>query len=119
MMKFATISAIFGLSQGALKTKCEWEYIETLEGWYKHAKICCPETDKDENDDFKTLYPITIYQHGDLGGGPSMFAYARMFSHLAAEGVCVVAPSSCPADVFCENGEISYAEVLKSLVYVD
>jgi len=48
-----------------------------------------------------------------------MFAYARMFSKLAAEGVCVVAPSSCPADEFCQNGEVSYLEVLRALNYVD
>ena len=48
-----------------------------------------------------------------------MFAYDTMFNKLAAEGVCVVSPYSCPADMFCQNGEVSYLEVLKSLVYVE
>ena len=38
---------------------------------------------------------------------------------MAAQGVCVVAPYSCPSDVFCQNGQVSYQEVLKTIVYLE
>jgi hypothetical protein len=52
---------LFASAAPALEVTCQWEYIETLEGWYKHAKICCPVSPKDANGDFTTKYPITIY----------------------------------------------------------
>ena len=62
---------------------------------------------------------MTVYMHGDFGGGVAEFAYDKIINKIASNGYCVVAPKSCPVDNFCMNGETSYLEVLKTLVYVE
>lgn len=38
---------------------------------------------------------------------------------MVDERVCVVAPLSCSYDRFCDNGETSYLEILKTMVYLE
>ena len=118
MIKLIQLSLLFPEVK-SLDVTCSDEQIPTLEGWYKKAKICCPKADKGADGTFVNKYPLTVYQHGDTGGGAALFAYDGLFNAMAAEGVCVVAPYSCPFDYFCSNGETSYLEVLKSLAYIE
>jgi poly(3-hydroxybutyrate) depolymerase len=74
---------------------CQEEKIPSLEGWFPKARICCPQDSNGEK------FPITIYQHGGGGGGLALFTLYSMFNKMAAEGVCVVAPFSCPLNSYC------------------
>jgi poly(3-hydroxybutyrate) depolymerase len=128
MLRVATLALLFqspvscfdvnSLLNSAAKTEslpvtCQDEKIPSLEGGFPKARICCPQASNGER------FPITIYQHGDGGGGLALSKLYSMFNKMAAEGVCVVAPYSCSLDSYCQNGEVSYQEVLKALVYLE
>ena len=74
--------------------------------------MCCGDTTEGK-------LPLTIYQHGHLSGGALEFLYTKIMNKIASNGFCIVAPESCPSNDFCQNGETSYLEVLKTLVYME
>jgi len=91
MLKLATLAILSSVS-GNPSVTCQDEPIPTLEGWFKKARVCCPTSSAGQK------FPVTVYQHGDGGGGEELFSLYKMFDKMAAEGVCVVAPYSCPSD---------------------
>jgi pimeloyl-ACP methyl ester carboxylesterase len=87
--------------------------IDSLEGDYQKAYLCCPNVEDKK-------WPLMVYQHGDGGGGASLKpGYSKLIGKMVNEGFCVAAPYSCALDLHCDNGQTSYLEVLKTLVHFD
>jgi len=48
-----------------------------------------------------------------------MWLNDKIYNEIAAEGVCVVGPYSCPVNNWCQDGLTNYLEILKSMVYIE
>ena len=48
-----------------------------------------------------------------------MWLNNKIYNNIAAEGVCVVGPYSCPTNIWCDHGRTDYMEILKTLVYIE
>ena len=93
-MKYVLSILLLPIIINAAAVKCSDLSIPDLKGMFKSAKLCCG------GDGVKAL-PLTVYMHGDMGGGVAEFAYDKIIHKIAANGFCVVAPRSCPSDYFC------------------
>lgn len=77
----------------------------------KTALVCHPDT--------SAQYPLHLLAHGDFGGGLALDSYKPLAKQIASYGFCVVAYASCAIDNFCDNGEASFVEAIKTIQYLE
>lgn len=81
---------------------------------YKAARMCCP-----ASSNVQEMFPLIFFQHGDGGGGAALVTYQALFDSIAlTASACVVAPYSCAFDAECDNGQLSFLEVLKTEAFL-
>jgi len=108
----STLVAVNGNKQ--VEVKCQNVHMPELTSpsqIYRYSKICYP------NDGKK--YPLHIFAHGDFGGGPFGFAYNGILHDIASRGFVVSMYLSCAIDQFCDNGNGSFLEILKSVSFLE
>jgi hypothetical protein len=111
---FAAVMGGSVIATNGVKVKCKNEYMPDLTSptrFYRYSKICYPDDGK--------KYPLHFFAHGDFGGGPFSFAYDPLITDIVSQGFVVSMYLSCSIDQFCNNGETSFLEVLKSMSHLE
>jgi hypothetical protein len=110
---FAAVMGGNVVATNGVKVKCKNEYMPDLTSpiFYRYSRICYPDDGK--------KYPLHFLAHGDFGGGPFSFAYDPLITDIVSQGFVVSMYLSCSVDQFCNNGQTSFLEVLKSMSYLE
>ena len=110
---FAAVMGGSVVATNGVKIKCRKQYMPDLTSpiFYRYSRICYPDDGK--------KYPLHFFAHGDFGGGPFSFAYDPLIKDIVSQGFVVSMYLSCSADQFCNNGQTSFLEVLKSMSYLE
>jgi hypothetical protein len=109
------LSLLLSLGSSKEAVICETIAIPTLTApiaRFRSAVVCYP----NENGN---VYPLHLLAHGDFGGGGDLFSYQGLQKQIAGYGFVVVAWASCSADVFCDNGEGSFLEAIKTIQFFE